>query len=174
MIVVNHDCRLGVDIVAMCCYLSPVSRSPDVTVVDMLQAGGRGSGWIINTGGTLSPGHSGCVGGWPRLSSSLTDPQLAVPRLRSLSAHAVIVCYSRLLLPNCWPTRRVTSLAAVARQWRRADQSQGAARPADQSESSMGRRQPGRWVMSEPGRQGGFGDQCGLASLMPSVECWWQ
>ena len=55
MIVVNHDRRLGVDItVAMCCYLSPVSRSPDVTVVDMLQAGGRGSGWIINTGGTLS------------------------------------------------------------------------------------------------------------------------
>ena len=80
VIVVNHDRRLGVDTVAMCCYLSPVSRSPDVTVVDMLQAGGRGSGWIINTGGTLSPGHSGCVGGWPRLSSSLTDPQLAVPR----------------------------------------------------------------------------------------------
>ena len=87
VIVVNHDRRLGVDTVAMCCYLSPVSRSPDVTVVDMLQAGGRGSGWIINTGGTLSPGHSGCVGGWPRLSSSLTDPQLAVPR--SGSAHSV-------------------------------------------------------------------------------------
>ena len=43
-----------------------------------VQAGGRGSGWIINTGGTLSPGHSGCVGGWPRLSPSLTDPQLAL------------------------------------------------------------------------------------------------
>ena len=116
VIVVNHDRRLGVDTVAMCCYLSPVSRSPDVTVVDMLQARGRGSGWIINTGGTLSPGHSGCVGGWPRLSPSLTDPQLAVPAQAPLSVslsapHAVIVCYSRLLLPNCWPARRVTSLA---------------------------------------------------------------
>ena len=86
-------------LLSQCVAIYPpcVSRSPDVTVVDMLQAGGRGSGWIINTGGTLSPGHSGCVGGWPRLSSSLTDPQLGsapLSAVRSLSSLAVIVSYS--------------------------------------------------------------------------------
>ena len=45
MIVVDHDRHPGVDIIAMCCYLSPVSPGlADVTVVDML---GRGAGqWV--------------------------------------------------------------------------------------------------------------------------------
>ena len=144
-----------------CIFASPVPG--DVTVVDMCQ-GGRGSGWIINTGGTLSPGHSGCVGGWPRLSPSLTDPQLAEwaaaalwPSL-PLSALSNCVLYpggdtGDTRLPNCWPERRVTS-SLTPRQWRGAGQSEAKTRTTDQCAGELGRRQLGRCVVSEPGRDG--------------------
>ena len=86
MIVVDHDRHPGVDIIAMCFYLSPVSPGlADVTVVDMLGRG-RGSGWIINTGGTLSWSQWVCR----RLAQTeLITDRPTISCARSGSAHSV-------------------------------------------------------------------------------------
>ena len=143
----------------------------------------------VAVGGSLtlvahSPGHSGCVGGWPRLSSSLTDPQLAVRLQRcSLASRCPLSLVSRRnceLLRCCLIAGRSGEWRhqGETRQWRRSDQSESEARALDQSESGMGRRQPGRCVMSEPGRQRGCGQGLThaicwvLVALMTRAQVW--